>query len=108
MTQDPPGWLLLSPAAVPDEWRARAVAMSLVPLLPAEAATVLAGGTARPQFAGEEELLRLVAAGCTRAAIARRLGVSVRTVQRRLARVQESTGVRTLPELTARLAKRGF
>ncbi|MGH2806258.1 MAG: hypothetical protein ACRDKT_03185, partial [Actinomycetota bacterium] len=33
------GWLFIADKAVPDRWRDRAVAMSLVPLLPGEMAT---------------------------------------------------------------------
>lgn len=101
------GWLFLPAGAVPERWRGRAVPMAMVPLLPAEAGTLLIEGKT-DKLEGDEELLRLVAAGYTRAVIARRLGVSLRTVQRRLARVQQKTGTGSLPELAVLLAKQGF
>jgi DNA-binding CsgD family transcriptional regulator len=107
----PPGavaWLFLSPEAVPSEWQARAVPLSMVPLLPSEAASVLLTGGTAPELRGEEDLLRLVAQGLTRESIARRLGISVRTVQRRIARIQDYVGVSSATELVVEVARRGF
>lgn len=102
------GWLFLTHDAVPERWQRRAVPMVMVPLLPTEARSLLTDGATDQRLSGDEELLRLVAAGCTRAAIARKLGVSLRTVQRRLARVQQVMGAGSLPELAVLLAKQGF
>jgi DNA-binding CsgD family transcriptional regulator len=101
-------WLFMPPADVPERWQRRAVPLMMVPLLPAEAESVLSEGAVEPDLRGEEDLLRLVAQGLTRETIARRLGVSVRTVQRRLAAIQNRTGAGSLPELAVQLAQRGF
>jgi DNA-binding NarL/FixJ family response regulator len=102
------GWLFLPQNAVPERWRERGVAVVMVPLLPSEARSLLTEGATAQELPGDAELLGLVAAGCTRAAIARKLGVSLRTVQRRLADVQRRTGTASLPELAVLLAKQGF
>lgn len=103
------GWLLLHPDAVPEHWRARAVPMMLVPLLPSEADRVLAGEAALPALTTEEhELLRLAAKGATADEIARQVHLAPRTVQRRLARYRSELGVTSHGELRAALAKLGF
>jgi DNA-binding NarL/FixJ family response regulator len=108
-SQGPEGWLFLRPSAVPDRWRSRAIPMSLVPLLPEEAAALTANGTAAtsPQ-AGSEEFLKLVARGLSARVIARQLGISTRSVHRRTARLRDSLGVGSTPELASELSRRGF
>lgn len=103
------GWLLLRGDAVPERWRERATALSLIPLLPGEAAEILADGATLPGVGPEKEpLLRMVADGLDQADIAARLGVSVRTVERRLASLRRRLGVGSTSELARLLARRGF
>lgn len=105
----PEGWLFVRSSAVPERWRDRAVDVALLPLLPGEVGTLLAGREVRPLLDREDErLLRLVAEGRSAAAIARDLGLHPRTVQRRLARLRRRLGVRTTRELSALLARTGF
>jgi hypothetical protein len=40
-SREVPGWVILTPEAVPDAWRSRAVPMVLVPLTPAESGQLL-------------------------------------------------------------------
>lgn len=98
---------LFAPDAVPEHWRSRAVPMALVPLLPSEARSILEGpqATIAPE---DEDLLRLAARGLTGADIARELGISLRSVERRLARLRRDLGVDSTAELAAFLSKRGF
>lgn len=83
--------------------------VKMVPLLPDEAADVLIAGRAAPEVDAEEAgLLSLVAEGLSNAAIARELGISPRSVQRRLARLQDRLGVTSKSELAVSLARQGF
>ncbi len=108
-TAEPPRFLLLPRDAVPEEWRERAAAMCLVPLLPDEAAELLRNGTTGPRMSPEEiAVARLAAQGLTVEAIAHRLELSVRSVHRRLARLRQRLGVGSTAELAAALARRGF
>lgn len=103
------GWLLLSSDAVPPEWQHRAVEVSLVPLLPREAADVLAGRETSPRIEEADlPIVQLVARGRSATEIARQLGVAPRTVYRRVARLRHEFGVASTAELAAALAKRGF
>jgi DNA-binding NarL/FixJ family response regulator len=102
----PGGWLLLRPHLVPEQWAARAVEMRGVWLGPEEMSGLL--GPAEPEHRltpEERELVPLVAAGLTRGAIADRLHVSPRTVQRRIARLRSRVGAGTHAELVAVLAR---
>ncbi|MER7108574.1 helix-turn-helix domain-containing protein [Streptomyces sp. NPDC000229] len=56
----------------------------------------------------ERELLALLAAGLKDEAIARRLGVHVHTVRRRISRLLESLGARTRFQAGARVSSRGW
>lgn len=58
--------------------------------------------------AEERELLALLAAGLKDEAIARQLGIGVRTLQRRLARLMERLGVQTRFQVGVRAAQRGW
>lgn len=62
----------------------------------------------RVQPAANSLLYSLAAQGLSRAEIARRLGVSTRTVDRRLAEIRDSLGVQTLAEVAGRLAAAGW
>lgn len=104
-----PGWVLVSPGAVPDQWRSRAVPMLLVPLGPAEAAQVLSQKPAEQAIpASQLPLVRLIATGHSAAEIARELDCSPRTVHRHVARLRDDFRVTTIQELATELARRGF
>ncbi len=109
MGSGPPlGWLILEEATVPERWKDRSRSVVLVPLLPEETAEVLDRGFTAPQFtAAEERLMGHLSEGCSLKVIASRLGVTSRTVERRLARVRERFGLDTTAELKALLARMG-
>jgi DNA-binding CsgD family transcriptional regulator len=105
----PAGWLFLSPEALPDVWRSRAQPAVFVPLMPAEARQLLAGEAAEPTLsARDEKVARLAARGRTADAIARELGISRRTVDRRLALLREQFGVSSSVELGVCLSALGL
>ena len=93
---------------VPERWRSRARAAHLIPLLPYEVTAMLAAGEAGSVEQGEDDLLRLAARGAAPSTVARSLGLSVRTVHRRLALLRDQFGVDSTAELAAELSRRGF
>lgn len=104
-----PGWVILSPGAVPAAWQARTIPMVLVPLTPAEASELLSQTPVEQDVAAADlPLIHLVARGHSAAEIARELGYSPRTVNRRVARLREDFEVATIQELATELARRGF
>ena len=104
-----PGWVLLSPEAVPEAWRSRAIPMMLVPLAPAESTTLLSETPVEQDVAAADlPLMNLLARGHSAAEIARALGYSPRTVNRRFTRLRERFEVSTTQELATELARRGF
>ena len=98
-------WLLLPADETPEEWKARARPVNLVPLLPEEIARLVED---RDRSEGDDELLRLVARGSTTEQMARSLDLSRRTVERHLARLRERYGQPTTAALSSFLARRGF
>jgi DNA-binding CsgD family transcriptional regulator len=84
--------------------------MALVPLLPEEADELLATGQVSDPVGDEfgAEFLRLVGAGASQADIAKHLGMSSRTVERKFALLRERVGVGTRAALVAELARRGW
>ncbi|HWL66548.1 MAG TPA: LuxR C-terminal-related transcriptional regulator [Actinomycetota bacterium] len=108
-TEEVPGWVILSPTAVPDAWRSRTIPMVLVPLTPAEASELLSDATVEQGIAPADlPLIHLVARGYSAAEISRELGVALRTVNRHVARLRDEFGVATIQELASELARRGF
>lgn len=107
---EPAAWLFLSPDAVPERWRDRTRPAVYVPLLPDEARQLLsAEAPVTPSLSPRDErVARLAAAGRTSASIARELGVSRRTVDRRLAVLRDRLGVTSSVELAVRLSARGL
>ena len=104
-----PGWVILSPKSVPEQWRSRGIPMVLVPMLPAEAAQLLSNAPVEHGIASAQvPLVRLLARGLTTAQIARELGISPRTVQRHVARLSDQFGATTIQQLATELARRGF
>lgn len=103
------GWVLMDPKDVPEAWRARAVPLALVPMLPEEVGNVLKDGETVPRITGADVLLaRAIARGISLAQIARDLRLPLRTVQRKCAQFRERLGVETTAELAAALSKQGF
>jgi sugar-specific transcriptional regulator TrmB/DNA-binding CsgD family transcriptional regulator len=66
------------------------------------------GSLAAEDEAVDHELVRLVMLGLTDAAAGAQLGISARTVQRRLADLMEATGVLTRLQLAAEAVRRGW
>lgn len=94
---------------VPEEWRTRAIDGVVVALLPGEVEAVLDSGIPSSQLSTEDvEMAHMVAAGLSARKIARGLGISLRSAERRIARLREICGVATTGELIALLARRGF
>jgi FixJ family two-component response regulator len=96
---------LIPAGDTPEEWRARARQMDLVPLLPEEAARLF---EPRERNGEDDELLTLVARGFPTEHIARTLDLSRRTVERHLARLRERYDQPTTAALSSFLARRGF
>lgn len=103
------GWMFLRPKSVPERWRQRSIEVCLVPLLPEELASVVDSSPLPPELEPfDERLLGLIASGIDNEGIARRLRVSSRNVQRRMARLRRRFGVGSKEELALLLARRGF
>jgi DNA-binding CsgD family transcriptional regulator len=104
------GWLFVHPDLVPERWRARVRPLALVPLLPDETRDLLATGRITDTAIGDlgEDFVQLVAAGTSRENIVRALGLSMRTVDRRFARLREHLGVDSRAEVAAELVRRGW
>ncbi len=91
------GWLLLLPAAeVPRAWAERVLPLAVVQVGPAEA-----GDTVAPMLVAdpgwlspaERRLAEMLRAGWSTVRMAAALGVSARTVQRRVAALRRRVGV---------------
>ncbi len=100
-------WVFIA-GEVPSRWLDRARPGSLVALLPEEADALLGHDDTETIDDHDRELAHLLARGLTVPAIARQLGVSPRSVDRRLASLRERLGVGSTPELALALARRGF
>ncbi|HWL64991.1 MAG TPA: hypothetical protein VNP73_03365 [Actinomycetota bacterium] len=107
--REPFAWVLMDPEQVPERWKSRIRPLAAVPLLPDEAARVLQdGGTSAGVALNEEPFIAMVASGLSPDAIARKTGISLRSVHRRLAALRDDFGVRSTAELVSQLAARGF
>ncbi|MGH2710501.1 MAG: hypothetical protein ACRDH9_04760 [Actinomycetota bacterium] len=103
------GWLFLRPGPLPRRWRDRAIQVTLVPLGPEEASELMeASGPAVDLDPVDEDLAHLTAQGLTVTAMAGRLSLSARSVNRRLARLRQQFGVGSTAELAVALARRGY
>ncbi len=102
--QHPEAWVFVLPDAVPDRWRDRVQPVSLVRLRAGEIAEWL---SPVPRAESEDERFeRLVAEGRSRDDIARELGITERSVSRRLAKLRSTYGIETNRELVALLSRR--
>lgn len=103
------GWVFLHPSRLPEGWRRRAIPVLLVPLLPPEAEAIFNGKeTALRLDPEDEQMAALLARGETVGAIARRLGVPPRSLDRRLAELRERVGAGSTAQLATMLARAGF
>ena len=104
-----PGWVILSPDALPDAWQERAIPMVLVPQSKTETSELLSGAPVAQEIAAADlPLVHLVARGRSTAEISRALHISPRTVNRHVARLKDEFGVSSVQELATELARRGF
>jgi DNA-binding NarL/FixJ family response regulator len=102
-------WLLVEPASVPPALRARARTMAVVPLLAVEAQCVLDVASPWAQLSAEDgALAAALVRGQASKVIAHELGVTRRTVERRIGRLRERLGVDSNEALCARLSQLGF
>jgi DNA-binding NarL/FixJ family response regulator len=98
-------YVLLPAEEIPEAWRGRARSLSMIALLPEERRRLLEEGRISPALEpGDQRIVELVARGWGPSRIAAHIGVSTRTVERRLARLRRRFGGRTSAELTALLA----
>ena len=104
----PAVWVLMDASEVPEDWRDRARPLWLVPMLASEAGRLLRERSTEPLNQEDPEFLRQVAQGVPAPVMARRLGLSTRSVHRRLARLRNEMGLDSTAELSATLARRGF
>lgn len=107
----PGGWVFVRDpgAEFPEPWRDRVVQVWLLPLTPEESRNLLLENTLRSQLSpGDYEIASLLAKGLSATAIAFRTGKSLRTVNRRLARLRELLQTSSTAELAVLLARRGF
>ncbi|MGH2692196.1 MAG: LuxR C-terminal-related transcriptional regulator [Actinomycetota bacterium] len=102
-------WIFLENADLPPVWRRRAVPGYMVLLAGPELERLTGAAEAEPGIDAEDEpILPLVARGLTVTSIASRMGITPRTVERRLARLRERLEVGSTAELAVLLAERGF
>ena len=81
----------------------------LIPLLPSEFAQLQNGRRVEPRLSStDERIAGLLAAGVSQSRIAQVVGLSLRTVQRRVGFLKRSFGVQTAQQLANRLAAVGF
>lgn len=96
-------WVIVDPSAVPERWAGRAWAVAAIPLLADESADLLNGTPVTRMDRMDEELLRLIGDGLSSRAIAGRLQISERTVDRRVAHIKDRLGAASRFDL-ARIA----
>jgi len=102
-------WLLLDPSVVPPRWQSRIQLVALVPLLAEEAERFVGTGHVTAALEGSDEALAHgLVNGKTTKEMARTLGVSTRSVQRRVAEMTRRFGVRNRAQLVRALTRGGF
>ena len=80
-----PAWIVVRGTDVPERWTDRAVPAFVIPLVASELEQMLGSGRAEPHLpADEERIARLLADDLPQTHIAATLGMSLRTVQRRV------------------------
>lgn len=103
-------WLMFVDSdSVPESWRERVRPISGVRLLDEEVQLIGVGAEWGTQLDPQDlQLAVLVARGTPVGVMAKRLEMSIRTVQRRLSGLRKQFGVTSTVELAGRLAERGF
>lgn len=102
-------WLLVDPEAVPPTLQSVAVPMAMVPLLSTQARRLLEHEQGwRSLEAEDRSLAAALTAGRPLTAIAREMGVTTRTVERRLADLRDRFNAGSTAELIAELSRLGF
>lgn len=101
-------FVLFPPAALPPALRDRAVPLYAVSLKESETPEMFGEKIMWPLDAGDVELLRLIAAGRPTRKIAVQTGVSMRTVQRQIARLRRRLKLQSNTDLRQYLRERGF
>lgn len=96
-------WVIVDRDAVPMLWADRAQDVALIPLLPEESTDLLNGNPVSKMGRMDEQLLRLIGEGLSSRAMATKLRISERTVDRRVARLKDRLGVSSRIDL-ARIA----
>ena len=104
---DAAAWLLLPQSEAPEQWRERAVLAVLIPLTQEELQAVTGPRAAVAPASDDDALVRLLISGATHTEMAAELGVSVRTVQRRIARLRRKMNARTTRQLQRQLRGSG-
>ncbi|MDQ1713338.1 MAG: Bacterial regulatory protein luxR family [Frankiaceae bacterium] len=99
-------WLLLTPDAVPQDWTHRATPLVAIGLMPEELDRFRRG---LPVLDGlppqDAAVANLVAHGASTAVVARRLNISRRTAERKVASLRRHFGADSHADLVARLAR---
>jgi DNA-binding CsgD family transcriptional regulator len=108
--EHPGGWFLISPEALPESWRERAVPVYMIRLDSAdvEKLSLQAVDTYERLETEEIEIARLLAQGLPPREIALTLHLSRRSVFRRLARLRQLFDANSNGELATKLAKQNL
>lgn len=102
-------WVLIDRDAVPAELDDRVTSLALLSLLPQEVERLLECTVLSVEFSDEERALaRALIIGSPLPVVARELGISPRSVHRRIARLRERMGAPSTESLVATLVRMGF
>lgn len=102
-------WVVLEREGVPDEWLHRVSSLAVLRLVPHEIARLLdCASSGEALSAQDRELADALLAGRSVPAIARSLGISPRSVQRRIARLRDRLSVTSTEQLVAALVRMGL
>lgn len=100
-------WMLVPPdTQLPEDWTRRATHVLLISLRPSEIGLLIERKGDVSDL--DASFLMLVSRGLPAQQIAREVGITDRSVYRRLSKLRHEFGVATNAELTAELARRGF
>ena len=109
LSEIPRAWVFVEADALPESWRDRAKPAFMLPLMGDEVERVLGQREAISELDRETvHLLTLIARGLSNYEIAKRTGISERSVQRRVIRFQEKYQMASKADLAAHLVSRGF
>lgn len=100
------GWVLIEADAIPPTWAKRARKIALVPLLRGELESLSI--QADPLDDRDRQVAELLVQGRPISGVANQLGITSRTVERRLTGLRRRYGVDSTAQLIAELARQGF